>query len=141
MALKNFHKVIAETPEDVKIFVRHSMDILDRIHELLEERFDGKQKLLAAKLGKSEAEVSKILNGVQNFTVKTLSRLEWAFGASIIAVCTSDLNAEFIPVKTQANKGCKLMSTGDRVFQEEQFDKIAMHWEKKDSIKIGSLAS
>ena len=40
MALKDFHKVIAETPEDVGSFVEHSMDIPERIHELLEEKFD-----------------------------------------------------------------------------------------------------
>jgi hypothetical protein len=43
MALKNFHKVIAETSEEVGSFVEQSLDILERIHELLEEKFDGRQ--------------------------------------------------------------------------------------------------
>ena len=70
MPLKKFHRVIAETPEEVDSFVEQSMNILERTHELLEEKFDGRQKLLAEKLGKSEAEISKMLNGVQNFTLK-----------------------------------------------------------------------
>jgi plasmid maintenance system antidote protein VapI len=89
MPLKNFQKVIAETPQEIDAFVTTSMDILERIHELLDEKFDGKQKLLAEKLGKSEAEISKWINGVQNFTLKTISKLEAAFGAKIITVCTN----------------------------------------------------
>jgi transcriptional regulator with XRE-family HTH domain len=105
MALKNFHNIVAETPEEVTNFVSHSMDILDRIHELLELKFQGKQKLLADKLGKSEAEISKILSGVQNFTLKTLCKLEWAFDAKIISVCSDDLITGFIPVRTGIREG------------------------------------
>jgi transcriptional regulator with XRE-family HTH domain len=87
MKLKKFHTIIEHTPEDVKEEVTLSLDILERIHELLDEKFDGKQKLLADKLNKSEAEISKWLSGVQNFTIKTLVKLEVAFGEPIIAVC------------------------------------------------------
>lgn len=105
MALKNFHRIISETPEEVDSFVEQSMDILERIHELLEEKFDGRQKLLAEKLNKSEAEISRMLNGVQNFTLKTIAKLEWAFGAKIIAVCTNNSEADFVQVKTPPGKG------------------------------------
>jgi transcriptional regulator with XRE-family HTH domain len=92
MKLKKFHTIIDNTPEDVKEEVNLSMDILERIHELLDEKFDSKQKLLADKLNKSEAEISKWLSGVQNFTIKTLVKLEIAFGEPIIAVCTKNKN-------------------------------------------------
>lgn len=104
MKLKKFNAVISSTPEDVREDVKLSMDILDRIHELLNEKFDGKQKLLADKMGKSEAEISKWLNGVQNFTTKTLTRLAVAFGEPIIAVCTSSDHATFTQVKTPYGK-------------------------------------
>ena len=127
MALKNFHKVIAETPEEVGSFVEQSMDILERIHELLEEKFDGRQKLLAEKLSKSEAEISKMLNGVQNFTLKTISKLEWAFGAKIIAVCTNDLMADFIPVKTGVQKGYRQITVSrHEIREDEQFEEVAV---------------
>lgn len=100
MALKNYKHILRETPDDEKFFVRDAMDILERLQELLDEKFEGKQKLLADKMGKSEAEVSKILSGVQNFTLKTLSKLKAAFGEPIIAVCTNHYNATFVQVKT-----------------------------------------
>lgn len=107
MALKNYHRVINETPDDIKYYVEDSMHILDRLHELLNEKFDGKQKLLAERLGKSEAEVSKMLNGVQNFTLKTLSKLRAAFGEPIIAVCTKqNEHATFTQVKVSPMSGC-----------------------------------
>lgn len=124
MALKNFHKIIAETPEDVGGFVERSMDILERIHELLEEKFDGRQKLLAEKLDKSEAEISKMLNGVQNFTLKTIAKLEWAFGAKIIAVCTNNSEADFIQVKTPPEKGYRRIILRGQNLVEERFDRV-----------------
>ncbi|HEY6083441.1 MAG TPA: helix-turn-helix transcriptional regulator, partial [Chitinophagaceae bacterium] len=86
MKLEKFHTITAETSEEIKENVKLSMDILDRIHELLDVKFEGKQKLLAQKLNKSESEVSKWLSGVQNFTIKTLTKLQIAFGDPIIAV-------------------------------------------------------
>ena len=101
MKLKKFHSVLAETPEKVREHVKISMDILDRINYLLNKKFEGKQKNLAENLGKSEAEVSKWFNGVQNFTTKTLIKLSLAFGEPIIAVCThsEDENSTFVQVK------------------------------------------
>jgi antitoxin component HigA of HigAB toxin-antitoxin module len=126
MPLKNYKRVIGETPDEVNTFVETSMDILERIHELLDQKFEGKQKLLAEKLGKSEAEVSKMLNGVQNFTVKTITRLEWAFGARIIAVCTDDLMAAFIPVKMPAAIGFRRITLAERGAKTEHFEGMAI---------------
>ncbi len=127
MSLKNFHKIIDKTSDEVSDFVEQSMNILDRIHELLAERFNGRQKLLAEKLGKSEAEVSKMLNGVQNFTLKTIIKLEHAFGAKIIAVCTNDLMADFVPVKTGMQKGYRqitIVKHDNR--KDEQFEDVTV---------------
>lgn len=99
MKLKKFHSILESTPEETKEAVSLSMDILERIHELLDEKFQGKQKLLAEKLGKSEAEVSKWLSGVQNFTIKTLTKLQVAFGEPIIAVCTESNDSTFVQAK------------------------------------------
>lgn len=101
MKLKKFHSILEGTPENVREHVKISMDILDRINYLLDKKFDGKQRLLADKMGKSEAEVSKWLNGVQNFTTKTLTKLSIAFGEPVIAVCTysDDEDSTFVQVK------------------------------------------
>lgn len=102
MELKNFKKILAETPPDVERYVEHSMNLLDRIHELLDSRFGGKQKELAAALGVSEAAVSKLLNGVQNFSIKTIAKLEAAFNSPILAVCSNELNADYVKVKSSS---------------------------------------
>lgn len=134
MALKNFHKILAETSEEVNDFVEESMNILERIHELLDEKFDGRQKLLAEKLGKSEAEVSKMLSGVQNFTLKTILKLQRAFNAKIIAVCTNDLMADFVPVKTGMQKGYKQITIArHEIREDEYFEEI--------TVKIASLST
>lgn len=125
MKLDNFKKIIAETPDDVQIHVRITMDILDRIHELIDKKFDGKQKLLAEKLGKSEAEVSRWLSGMPNFTTKTLAKLEAAFGERIIAVCTDHHEATFVQVKTAHHQGhTKLVIAATGSLAEEKFKKI-----------------
>lgn len=77
----------------VNNYVEHSMSILDRINELLEEKFEGKQNELAKKLGKKESEISKWLNGVQNFTIFTISKLEEAFEEPIISVVSKEKNS------------------------------------------------
>jgi len=114
MKLKKFHSIVENTPENVKAHVRLSMDILDRINELLDKKFEGKQKLLAEKMGKSEAEVSKWLNGVQNFTTKTLVKLELAFGEPIIAVCTHDEDKASTYVLAKSSKSLSVTWVVDK---------------------------
>lgn len=97
-----------------------------RIHELSEEKFDGRQKLLAEKLNKSEAEISKMLNGVQYFTLNTIAKLEWAFGAKIIADCTNNSEADFVQVKTPPEKGYMRIILRAHHLVEEQFDRVVV---------------
>ncbi|MEI7830721.1 MAG: helix-turn-helix transcriptional regulator [Prolixibacteraceae bacterium] len=71
--------------KDVDFAVKHSFDIVDRIHEILLKQ--GKeQKDLALLLGKSESEISKWMTGTHNFTINTLAKIEVALGESIIEV-------------------------------------------------------
>jgi len=120
MKLKNYKQRIESIPESTNREVKHSLDILDRIHELLLEKFGGKQKLLAEKMGKTEAEISKWINGNHNFTMKTISKLEAAFGAPIIAVCTSDANADFEQVKLPFNTLHKTVFVSEAGLKEEE---------------------
>ncbi len=89
----------------------------------MDKKFDGKQKLLAEKMGKSEAEVSKWLNGVQNFTMKTLSKLSAAFGEPVIAVCThGDMHSTFTLVKTSKPVSVKWVVDKEGRIAEEKMD-------------------
>ena len=62
-----------------------SFRIVERIHDILEEK-GLKQKDLAVKLGKSEAEISKWMRGTHNFTIDTLVSIEDALDAPIVEV-------------------------------------------------------
>ena len=69
----------------VRQSVALSFRIVDRIHEILEEK-GLKQKDLALRLGKSEAEISKWMRGTHNFTIDTLVSIEDALDAPIVMV-------------------------------------------------------
>ena len=69
--------------KDVDLYVKHSFDIVDRIHEILEAQ-DKEQKDLAKLLGKSESEISKWMTGAHNFTIKTIAKIESVLGESSI---------------------------------------------------------
>lgn len=62
-----------------------SFQIVDRIHEILVAK-GLKQKDLAMKLDKKEAEISKWMRGTHNFTIDTLVTIEKALGAPILKV-------------------------------------------------------
>mgnify|MGYP005973776289 FL=1 len=68
--------------------VSTSFEIVDRIHEILTMK-GWKQKDLADKLGKSEAEISKWMRGTHNFTIDTIATIKTALGESILKVVHS----------------------------------------------------
>ena len=70
---------------EIRDSVALSFRIVDRIHEILVEK-GLKQKDLALRLGKSEAEISKWMRGTHNFTIDTLVSIEGALGAPVIQV-------------------------------------------------------
>lgn len=83
--IPGFEESIASMPEDSKIFVDKSLEIADFIFWIMEQK-GMKQKDLAEKMGKSEAEVSKLLAGMHNYTLRSISKIEAALSATII--CT-----------------------------------------------------
>ena len=85
-------RVNPETRESVALSFR----IVDRIHDILQEK-GLKQKNLATRLGKSEAEISKWMRGTHNFTIDTLVSIEVALDAPIVEVCHSSAY-EFEPM-------------------------------------------
>lgn len=82
---------------EIRDSVALSFRIVDRIHEILEEK-GLKQKDLAQRLGKSEAEISKWMRGTHNFTIDTLVSIENALGSPIIQVCHSYPVHDFEPI-------------------------------------------
>ena len=82
-------RILEERRKHVNPEIRKSVDlsfqIVDRIHQILEEK-GLRQKDLAELLGKSEAEISKWMRGTHNFTIDTLVSIETALNAPILQV-------------------------------------------------------
>jgi transcriptional regulator with XRE-family HTH domain len=83
MRSKVIDKIQAETPAEVRIFVRQYTDIVLRINEILKAK-GYTQKDLAEKMNKKPSEINKWLKGNHNLTLKTLARLEAELGEPII---------------------------------------------------------
>ena len=85
MRSKVAQRILAETPEDTKIFARLYADIVIRVNQLLKTK-GFSQKDLADKLEKRPSEVNKWLIGEHNFTLRSLAKLEAELGEPIINV-------------------------------------------------------
>lgn len=82
---------------EVRCMVDLSFRIVDRIHEILQEK-KLKQKDLASLLGKKESEISRWMRGTHNFTIDTLISIEDVLGEPIIEVCHSQVCNEALSV-------------------------------------------
>ncbi len=85
MRSKIAQRILDETPEDVKIFVRLYADITVRINQLLKQKGIS-QKDLAEAMDKKPSEISKWLNGEHNFTLRSLAKLQAELKEDIIYV-------------------------------------------------------
>lgn len=83
--MPEFDAGIAAMEEDSKIFVDKSLEIAHFIYQVMEAK-GMKQRDLAEKMGKSEAEISKLLGGMHNYTLRSIAKMEAALGTTI--VCT-----------------------------------------------------
>ena len=85
MRSKVAQRILAETPEETKIFARLYADIVVRVNQLLKAK-GFSQKDLADKLEKRPSEINKWLVGEHNFTLRSLAKLEAELGETIINV-------------------------------------------------------
>jgi transcriptional regulator with XRE-family HTH domain len=85
MRSKVAKRILDNTTEDVKIFVRLYADIIVRVNQLLKEK-GYTQKLLAEKLDKTPSEIHKWLSNEHNFTLKSLAKLQAELGSPILYV-------------------------------------------------------
>lgn len=69
-------------PEN-RIFVKKNLEISEQISTLLQAK-GWTQKEFAQRLGKTESEVSKLLSGLHNLTLKSIAKLEVQLGDDII---------------------------------------------------------
>jgi transcriptional regulator with XRE-family HTH domain len=76
-------RIRERTQPENKIFVQKNVAISNQISEYLNSR-EWTQKEFAAKLGKHESEVSKILSGLHNITLKSIAKMEAVLGEEIV---------------------------------------------------------
>ena len=81
---------VEQLSEEDKIFVDKSMEIAHFIAGILEKK-NLKQKDLAQLMGKSEAEISKLLSGNHNFTLRSVSKIEAALKERVLCTPTHAL--------------------------------------------------
>jgi len=88
-------------PEN-RIFVRKNLAISEQVEALRKEK-GWSQKELAKKLGKTESEVSRLLSGLHNLTLKSITKLEAELGSDIIVTpleaCKKYKSTEYVTFK------------------------------------------
>jgi transcriptional regulator with XRE-family HTH domain len=92
----------AKTKPENRIFVKKNLAISQQI-EVLRKDKGWSQKKLAKQLGKTESEVSRLLSGLHNITLKSLAKLEAVFGSDIIVTplqaCEKYKTTEYVTLK------------------------------------------
>lgn len=111
-AIPEFMESIASMPAESKIFVDKSLEIADYIFLLMEHR-GMKQKDLADKMGKSEAEVSKLLAGMHNYTLRSIAKIEAALGTTVI--CTPKNIKVSFPTNTISKSAYVVMDKKNKI--------------------------
>ena len=76
-------RIRAKIQPENRIFIQKNLEISEQISVLLKAK-GWSQKDLALRLGKSESEVSKLLSGLHNLTLKSIVKLEVQLGSDII---------------------------------------------------------
>ena len=88
---------------EIDIMVKHNLAIATKVARILKEKGMGKSEF-AEKMGKSPSEVSKWLSGTHNFTVKTIAKIEYTLGESLIHIEKEYTYVHFYISKTEEPK-------------------------------------
>lgn len=97
-------------------FVEKNTDIVEEIYALMKQKGINSQKELAKLLEKKESEVSKLLSGIQNMTLRSITNLEIALGVDIITTVSKAKELQVSEKETTINSITKKDSRqSDRV--------------------------
>lgn len=102
-------RIRERTKPENKIYIQKNLAISNQISKYLYSK-EWTQKEFAAKLGKHESEISKILSGLHNITLKSIAKMEAVIGEDIILTpieaCKkySSVKYVFLKEKAKSNK-------------------------------------
>lgn len=92
------NKTVEYRDEDSRLYTKHAMQIALLIDKAIEES-DMNKSEFAKRIGKTTPEISKWLSGNQNFTLRTLSKIENALGLEIVKLFSrEDLGLKGTPI-------------------------------------------
>jgi transcriptional regulator with XRE-family HTH domain len=100
MRSKVAERMLANTPEDVKIFTSLYAALVVKVNRLLKEK-GLTQKALAEKLDKNPSEIHKWLSGEHNFTLRSIAKLQAELGEPLIVVPSLPQRVEFVSGNTK----------------------------------------
>lgn len=72
-----------KVPADVKLFVEMAFKMADQVESILKKK-GMSQRDFANVMGKSESEISKWLTGEQNFTLRSIAKMQSVLGEPLI---------------------------------------------------------
>lgn len=85
MRSKVAKRILSETPEETKIFVRWYASLIVKIEQARKNK-GWTQKELAARMDKHPSEINKWVKGEQNFTLRSLAKLQAELGETLIDI-------------------------------------------------------
>lgn len=80
---KTLEKLAAKLPAWIKIQNYYMISISLRLANAIDNKYKSRKEF-ANKIGKKESEISKLLSGTHNFTIKTIAKMEAELGEQII---------------------------------------------------------
>jgi transcriptional regulator with XRE-family HTH domain len=83
--LPEFSEIQAAAPTDLLMMADMSIAIAHYVNKILSDE-KMSQRELAEKMEKSEAEVSKLLSGTHNLTLRSIAKIQVALGRKVILV-------------------------------------------------------
>lgn len=86
-SIVGFAESIANMPDASRIFVDKSLGIVAKVYEIM-ERKGLLQKDVARLMEKTEPEISRLLSGMHNITLRMITKLEAVLGEEIISIAT-----------------------------------------------------
>ncbi|MBW6533746.1 MAG: helix-turn-helix transcriptional regulator [Mariniphaga sp.] len=99
---KVVERLLSKIQPENRIFVKKNLAISTQVEALRKDK-GWSQKELAKQLGKTESEVSRMLSGLHNLTLKSLAKLEAVLGSEIVVTpleaCKKYKNTEYVTLK------------------------------------------
>ncbi|MBP7496887.1 MAG: helix-turn-helix transcriptional regulator [Bacteroidales bacterium] len=114
---KNKENVVQRIRDRIKpenrIFVQKNLQICNQITCILKNN-NWSQKEFANQLGKNESEVSKMLSGLHNLTLQSITKMEAVLEEEIIItpIFASEKYKQYTYIAYNSNKNCKKIESG-----------------------------